>query len=301
MMNNNFGMKNGTVAAISADGRFTHKIHTYTVRKYGLALDLKGLRQVACERLSAITGNRIVIPQSNSRMYLGMNVVNPNPLEQQLNNYALNSGLTLRVNKLTASGKEKDVDSMVVAESIAYGNSISGYSLISGDRDFTTIFQTLTSYGIPCILFTARFNNTNCSHYLKEAATEVIDLFSLLGDRRVFKPVQQTNARIISYQANFGHNAKVHGKPSYINHMTPKAVNGSLTNIVELAIQRVIQKKSFPNKPASFAYQADVLSELENMNMRWKLRIPLSEFLSSKNWKFCTGFYDQRATVSVKN
>ena len=284
MMNlgKNFGMNNVAVAALSVDGRFTHKIHMYAVRKYCLALDLNGLRQVACEKLSVLTGNRVVIPQANSRIYFGM-AVNPNPLEQQLNNYALSSGFTLRVNRLTDSGREKDVDSMNVADSISYGNTIAGYGLVAGDRDFTTIFQEHTSTGKPCLLYTARFENTYCSHELKEAATEVIDVLSLLGDRRVFKPVQQANSRgkTIAYHTRY-------------NNFHPQ----NLTTVVEQAIKRVMQRNSYPGKPAVFAYQSEVAAELQNMGQF--LKIPLSVFLSSRSWKFCTGFYDQRATVSLR-
>ena len=283
MMNlgKNFCM-NTVTAALSIDGRFTHKIHTYAVRKYGLALDLNGLREVARERIEAHIGKnrKCIIPQANSRIYFGMSM-NPTPLERLLYQYAFNSGFVPRVNQLTSDGREKNLDSMLISDIILLLSMICGFALCSGDRDFVQIFDTLTANGIPCILFTAEFGNTHCSWELKARATEVIDVLSLINDPRVFKPVSPTYSKPVSntYQSN--HN-----------------VYGNLTNTVERAIRTVMRRKSGLTKIAAFAFQDDVVHELKSMGV--KLNIPLWQFLQSKSWKFCTGFYDQRATVSLR-
>ena len=243
--------------------------------------------------------------------------MNPTPLERLLYQYAFNSGFVPRVNQLTSDGREKNLDSMLISDIILLLSMICGFALCSGDRDFVQIFDTLTANGIPCILFTAEFGNTHCSWELKARATEIIDVFSLINDPRVFKPVSPTYSKQIpnTYQPNrnaygsFQGNRKFSPRKTgfnnfcpqntHYNHLTSRPANENLTNTVERAIKTVMRRKSGLNKPAAFAYQDDVSQELQCMGV--KLNIPLWQFLQSKSWKFCTGFYDQRATVSVKN
>lgn len=283
MMNvgKNFGM-NTVNAALSIDGRFTKKIDDFARKNCGVTLNLNGLREVARERIEAHSGKsrKCIIPQEKSRIYFGMSM-NPTPLEQQLYRYAFNSGFVPRVNQLTSGGREKNLDSMLISDIILLSNMICGFALCSGDRDFVQIFDTLTANGIPCILFTAEFGNTHCSWELKARSTEVIDVLSLINDPRVFKPVSPTYSKPVSNSYQSNHNAY-----------------GNLTNTIERAIRTVMRRKSGLNKIAAFAFQDDVVHELKSMGV--KLNIPLWQFLQSKSWKFCTGFYDQRATVSLR-
>ena len=299
------------VAALSSDLRFTHKVSMYAERKFGKTLCLSGLRDVAREHLIKNLQSNCVIPQANSRVYFGMSL-HPTPREQKLNNFAINSGFTLQVNALLPNGKEKAVDTKLVDDAYEYkAQGISGLAVITGDKDFLNLCRNFTTNGIPFILLTARFEKTGYSRLLAESATEVIDILSLLNDPRVFKPVSSN-----TYQPNrnpygsFQGNRKFSPRKTvfnnscpqnntHYNHMASRPANENLTNTVARAIRTVMRRKSGLNKTAVFSYQNDVSKELQRMGV--KLNIPLGQFLKSKSWKFCTGFYNQRATVSVKN
>lgn len=297
------------VAALSSDLRFTHKVSMYAERKFGKTLCLSGLRDVAREHLIKNLQSNCVIPQANSRVYFGMSL-HPTPREQKLNNFAINSGFTLQVNALLPNGKEKAVDTKLVDDAYEYkAQGISGLAVITGDKDFLNLCRNFTTNGIPFILLTARFEKTGYSRLLAESATEVIDILSLLNDPRVFKPVSsntyQPNRNAYgSFQGNRKFSSRKTGfnnfwpQNTHCNHMTSRPVNRNLTNIVERAIRTVMRRKSGLNKTAAFAFQDDVLQEVQSMGV--KLNIPLGQFFKSKSWKFCTGFYDQRATVSVR-
>lgn len=324
MLNSNSMFSAAFQGAFSADGRFTHKISCYAMKMAGKRLDLNGLRNFVKNRFTQLLGKNCVIPQANCRLYFGMSP-HPSALEQALYNFAVRSGFTLRVNSLLASGKEKAVDSMLITDAFLY--TISCFAILTGDRDFVPVLEAFRSNGIPCILLTARFENTYCSKALQEQATEVIDVLSLIDDPNIFKPVntfgrsgqnlctgkKHVSARIDRQKfirkvtssnriffAGKTQNSCTYKKQAVVTRKAHSAKwNQNQVASVETAVKNVISRKSnLYGRPVPFAFQSDVQKELENMNVQ--LNTPLKNFLNRHKDKFFIGSLNDFETVSIK-
>ena len=299
------------VAAISSDLRFTYKVSTYAERTFGKTLCLNGLRDVAREKLDNILQCKCVIPQANSRVYFGMST-KPTPREQKLNNFAIRSGFSLQVNELLRNGKEKAVDTKLVDDAYEYkAQGVSGFAIITGDKDFLNLCKNFTTNGIPFILFTARFENTYYSNALAKAATLKIDILSLINDPRVFKPIRSswTSVTLKPYapfrkqnHSQLFQRSQHTGQHRYNNTHQQHRYNyeKQLLNSVETAIQNVIKNKScYLGRQMVFALQKDVERELCLMNV--SLNVPLDRFLRRHSEKFRIGTHPttQMPTVSA--
>lgn len=316
----NMNVVNG---AIDADGRYTKAIDDIARNDFGKTLDLNGVRELAQNLIEKQTGKKVIIPQADSRFYMGMSLC-PNAQEKQLYNYAFNSGYTLRINRLTKFNTEKGTDGMQIADGILYGNSISGIAFITGDGDFQPLFEAIRANGVPIILFTTDYGKTYCSKRLKSLATVVVDLLSLINDPRIFKPLHQSFSgfRTNNIQNVNGYNGKFPGnrgfnqsnrsynqsRPVYnaqLNYNQGRSVitvtncgYESFTSLVVKAVKNVMSRNSRPNKLAVFAFQDEVCTEISRLGSC--VKGSLETFLRNKPEIFMTGKYGERATVSLR-
>jgi len=316
----NMNVVNG---AIDVDGRYTKAIDDIARNDFGKTLDLNGVRELAQNLIEKHTGKKVIIPQADSRFYMGMSLC-PNAQEKQLYNYAFNSGYTLRINRLTKFNTEKGTDGMQIADGILYGNSISGIAFITGDGDFQPLFETIRANGVPIILFTTDYGKTYCSKRLKSLATVVVDLLSLINDPRIFKPLYQSFSgfRTNNIQNVNGYNGKFPGNRGFnqsnrsYNQSRPvynaqrnynqgrSAITvtncryGSFTSLVVKAVKNVMTRNSRPGKTAAFAYQNEVISEISRLGRH--VNGSLETFLRNKPEIFMTGKYGVKPTVSLR-
>ena len=177
--------------AFAVDGIFGLELFQHAKEKLHKVLDFGGLVQEVCQRLETEHG----CPKVLRQCYIGAVAKNWNPVRKEYETALRNARFGMRGWPIGNNGKEKGIDTMLFSDVIeaAQQDYFDYLVLFAGDLDHITLVQELKEMGKETILIAGRvygddgLEKTGYSKELEGNCLEAIDIFSLIGNPKVFR------------------------------------------------------------------------------------------------------------------
>ncbi|MBR4684464.1 MAG: NYN domain-containing protein [Spirochaetia bacterium] len=270
-------------AFIAVDGIFGFDLFQHGKEQYHKVLDFGGLIQDVCQRLGTKGDCQVLVPKVLRRCYIGATTKCWNPVRREYETALRNAKFVMPGRPLCSNGKEKGIDTLLFSEVIeaARYDYFDYLVLLTGDLDHITLVQDLKEMGKETILLTGKvcgedgLEKTGYSKELENNCMETIDIFSLIGEPKVFKDVPAIPA--------------------------VAADKKQIPQVVQAIVEIMAEKSKEVGKTAVFAYQDMVEARLVQNGTQ--LGMPLGEYLVSFPTIFKVGcvWFSQRKTVSLIN
>ncbi len=211
------------------------------------------------------------------------------------------------------NGREKCIDTMLYSDikEAADSGAFDYLVLLAGDLDHITLVQDLKNLGIRTLLVYGeimsqwgRTKTTGYSRELKETCFEAVNIFDLLDNQDIFKPVNcHHSITDLMRKTEISVPEKRLITDRFLKQDSLcKGINADelLKEVVSSVNQVISEKEKLQGRKLSFAFQAQVGNQLKRSGIA--LPASLSEYFATYPHVFKTGThpYTQALTVSIR-
>ena len=268
---------------VAIDGIFGLDLFQHGKEQYHKVLDFTGLIQEVCQQLGVKNGCQVLAPKVLRQCYIGAIAKSWNPLRREYETALRNARFGMRGWPLYSNGKEKGIDTMLFSEVLeaAQLDYFDYLVLLTGDLDHITLVQELKEMGKETVLITGKvcgedgLEKTGYAKELKNNCLETINIFSLIGNPKVFKDAPTIPAVV--------------------------ADKKQILQVVQAIEEIMAERSKEMGKSMVFAYQDQVEARLVQNGI--PLDMPLGKYLVSFPTIFRVGrdWFSPRKTVSIIN